>query len=137
MKTNIVDLYEICINIDTQGVRARRERYKTKRTGLNFLALRISDEEHAQGYSHRMCPRVPIADLMKAQSASWSNDHVFRRGYCLKDQQKQLFNMLRSSIETQLNRMKANADRLVELWAADDTKLVSRVPDKDEITKEN
>lgn len=126
---DIVDLYELIINIDTTRVHARRERYKTKRTGLNFLALRITDEEHAKGYSHRMCPRVPIADLMKVQSVSWSSDHIFRHGYCLKDQQNELFHKLRSSIEEQVLRMKANADKLVELWAADVIKLTSRVPE--------
>ena len=132
MKTDSIDLYEIIINIDTQGVRARRERYKTKRTSLNFIALRITDEEHAQGYSYRMCPsRVPVADLLKVRSISWSSDHVFRHGYCLKDQQQQMFAALHANVEAQLARTKANADKLTEIWTAEDIKLMSRVPDKD------
>lgn len=132
-KDDIVDLYEIIINIDTQRVSARRERYKTKRTGLNFLALRITDEEHAQGYSHRMCHRVPITDLMKVQSVSWGSDHVFRHGYCPKDQQQQLFDLLRTSIKEQIKRMKANADKLTELWTAGTVKLTARVQEKEDV----
>jgi hypothetical protein len=128
MPDTYTDLYEIVIRLETDGIRARREKYKTKRTAMNFLALRITDEEHEQGYSHRMSSRVPVGQLMRVQSLGFGDgsDHICRHGYCLPEQQAELLAALKAEITATVKRMRENILKLDALWQADDFKIMEK-----------
>ena len=127
-KDNIVDLYEITISVGIQGIRARREKFKTKFTGQNFLPIRPSEAEEKEGYRH-LSSRVPASSLMQIRTIGFGQgvDHCFRHGYCLGPKQQELFDAIRADITRTLNQWLENTTKMVELWKADTATLLPKL----------
>lgn len=141
MSEQIVDLYEITIYAECDGVRARIDKYPTKRTGKNFLPLRVTDEMAAQGYSHRMYSRVPITDLNTIQRVGHAGvcDHVWRQAYCLFENRETIFNIMRTGIDVEVRRLHERTKTLLAAWEKDSAGLKPAVkkPKKLETIRKN
>ena len=118
MKEEIVDLYEITIYAECDGVRARMSRYLTKRTQHNFIPLRVTDEMEAQGYSYRLHERVPVANLGRIQRCGLGDgcDHIWRQAYCLAEDREKVFNSMRMEIDLTVRRMHERSQKLLASW---------------------
>ena len=125
MPDKIVDLYEITIYAECDGVRAKIEKYPTKRTDKNFLPLSLTDEMEAKGYSHRMYGRVPVGDLNKLQRCGFGDgcDHVRRHAFCLAEDREKVFNSMRMEIDLTVRRLHERTTQLLASWELDSATL--------------
>ena len=110
------DLYEIIARVELDGAKGRLEKYRVKRTAMNFLPQRLTPELEGQGYSHRLCERIPVDSIMKVQRISKGPDHVHLSIYCLESQKEAALAALRLKTSDIITKMRDDAVKLYEVW---------------------
>jgi hypothetical protein len=116
-KSDTVDLYAVIVEVMPTRVEARIERYKAKSTPRAFVPVRISKEEHAQGYSYCMPSRVMQSKLGRVLKEVDNPSYMRCVVPCYRDGQVMAMESIRAHIKSELTTRIAYATAMHGLVA--------------------
>lgn len=120
----ICELDEITIKVDQHKEHALLQRYKVKFTGRNFLPLRPTDEDEANGFrSGRLMQRIPVEDLMQVKKLGldvYGGKSIHRYIYCLPEQRGAALCLLIADVDKFVVDFLDGAQKLFKTWTSRD-----------------
>lgn len=116
----IIALHELRISIEPDGILVMLFKYAVTCTGKNYIPQMVSDDLYKQGFNSTLSSRVKIDEIMQVKRTGMHDltAHIGRSIYYLDGQQDEAKKLVKNSLETTINRMKDQMDKVHAAWLA-------------------